>query len=150
MEYQLRLLINNEEIADYFNPEHEKFIKPNEINDILKDVQDCVLHKKVIEPNSNTLSYTISTDGAPAFNMYQYVLLVGMMIVKTEPKPELMNLYISEFWKQTSHLYTQGFKIRFQNEAREKTLYFAPILVVILRLGLCYRIDYNIMNTSAA
>lgn len=151
LEYQVRLLIENEELAKFFNPCSIDFFMNNvsETN-ILKDVQDSELHKKMFQSSSDSVSYTMSTDGAPLFNMskrsfwplqiifnnlpshlrFKYVLLVGVMVVKSDPSPNLINLFIDAFWKEASHLYYEGMKIKFENVNDEILLHLKPISVV--------------------
>lgn len=57
LEYQLQLLINNDELANYFNPQYENFISANVNNVNLKDVHDSTLHRELCNIRPNTLSY---------------------------------------------------------------------------------------------
>ncbi|XP_043472448.1 uncharacterized protein LOC122505079 [Leptopilina heterotoma] len=165
LEYQIRLLIENEELAKFFNPRSKDFYMNNVSGDnILRDIQDSKLHKQMCQSSPNCISYTLSTDGAPLFNMskrsfwplqiilnnlppqlrFKYVLLVGVMIVKSEPKPELINLYVGQFWKEASSLFYKGMEIKFK-DAGDEILFFKFILVVAdssARPGLQIRIKY--------
>lgn len=77
---------------------------------------------------------------------HKYVLLVGMMIVKSDPKPNLMNLYIQQFWEESRHLYFEGIEVKFPNEVDDIKLYFTPLLVAAdskARPVLQNRLQYN-------
>lgn len=150
LEYQIRLLIENEELAKFFNPRSKDFYIINISDDnMLRDVHNSKLHKQMFQSSSNCMSYTMSTDGAPLFNMskrsfwplqitfnnlpprlrFKYVLLVGVMVVKSDPNPDLINLYVGEFWKEATNLFYKGIKIKF-NDAEDEILFFKPFVVV--------------------
>ena len=149
-EYQLRTLMENDEIAEYFNPESDKFLSTNTNTEGIHDVHDSILYKNPIKPFHITITYILSTDKAPLFHIskrgfwplqillnnlpvhlrFKFVLLVGIMIVKTEPKPNLMNLFIDEFWKQGGRLHFEGIEFKSKNSERITTLHFTPIFVV--------------------
>ena len=77
---------------------------------------------------------------------FKFILLAGIMIVKTEPKPDLMNLFINEFSKQANRLHTEGITITFPNEGKQVTIHFTPIFVVadsVARPILQNRLQHN-------
>ena len=164
LEYQLRLLLESEEIVQYFIPKIPNEDSGNE--NVMSDVNDSILHKRIIEKYPIIITCVISTDGAPLFNIskrgfwplqillnnlpahlrFKFVLLVGLMIVKSEPKPDLMNLFINEFVKQAIRLNSEGMKVNFVLENREVILHFTPIFVVadsVARPVLQNRLQYN-------
>ncbi|XP_043472742.1 uncharacterized protein LOC122505298 isoform X1 [Leptopilina heterotoma] len=112
------------------------------------------------------LTYVLSTDGAPPFNMskrsfwplqvilnflpphlrFKYVLLVGIMIVRHEPKPDLMNLFIKKFVEQTKHLQSEGIQVKVPHHDKYILLRFGPVCVVADSKARCVlqnRFQYN-------
>ena len=165
-EDQLRTLMENDEIAEYFNPESNKFLSKNTNTEGIHDVHDSILYKKAMKPFHIIITYILSTDRAPLFHTskrgfwplqillknlpvhlrFKFVLLVGIMFVKTEPKPDLMNLFIDEFWKQGIRLHFEGIEFKPKNSERITTLHFTPIFVVadsIAKLTLQNRLQFN-------
>lgn len=134
LQYQLQLLFQNKEVVDAFLLKNNDLIETSSEH-VIRDTFDGILHKKTIELNPQTLTYNISTDGAPLFHVskrgfwplqiilnflplsirFKYVLLTGVMVVRREPRPDLMNLFITEFRKQAIQLHFTGFKLRLNN-----------------------------------
>ncbi|XP_051169417.1 uncharacterized protein LOC127286849 isoform X2 [Leptopilina boulardi] len=165
LEYQLQTLFKNKEILKYFLENSVKETCSID-NTTLSDVSSSVLYQRTIEKHSATFTYTISTDGAPLFNVskrsfwplqiilnelpvklrFKFVLLAGVMIVTTEPKPNLMNLFLGEFIRQANLIHSKGIKIKLLNENREIILQFTPIIIVadsVARPILQNRLQYN-------
>lgn len=165
-EYQLKMLLEMDEIAEYFNPKSDTFLGTNNTETNMLDIHDGSLHKKAVKDNPNMITYSISTDGAPLFHVskrgfwplqiilhnlplkirFAFVFLVGIMIVKTEPKADLMNLFIDEFWKQARRLHYEGITSKLKNMKEAITIYFTPIFIVadsIARAILQNRLQFN-------
>lgn len=105
-------------------------------------VNDSILYKRTTEKYSKTFTYLISTDGAPLFNVFKrefwrlqiilndlptnlrfkFVLLAGIMIVKTKPKSQLIDLFIGELSKEAKLLHEEGISIKLVDENREMVL----------------------------
>lgn len=124
------------------------------------------MYKRTAELFPNNLTYNISIDGAPLFHISKrgfwplqislnnlppvlrskFILLAGIMIVKTEPKPDLMNLFISEFIKRALDLHLKGIKIKFSHKNQEFVLKFTALLAIAdspARAILQNRLQYN-------
>ena len=165
LKYQLRLLFDDKDIASIVA--QELSTDSNETSDsVLRDMSDSELHKLAVQFDKETFTYTISTDGAPLFKMskrsfwplqillnflppqirFKIILIVGIMIVRHETKPDLMNLFINEFMKQARCLLSDGLKIKLPGHDEEIILKFAPVCVVadsVARPILQNRLQYN-------
>lgn len=165
LEYQLQTLLENKEILQYFIDNSRT--ETCEINGTkIDDISSSILYKRTIEKYSTTFTYVISTDGAPLFHVskksfwplqiilnnlpvnlrFKFVLLAGIMIVTTEPRPNLMNLFLGEFIKLADLLHSKGITINLVHENREIILHFTPLLIVAdsaARPILQFRFQYN-------
>lgn len=165
IEYQLQLLFQEKEVAEILIRKLTNDVVESS-DSVIRDVDDSILHKALVKSDNNILTLTISTDGAPLFKMskrsfwpyqlilnflpprlrFKYVLLAGIMIVNKEPNPDLLNLFVNELNNRTRHLYSEGLKLKLQNDDREIIVKFAPLCVVAdsaARPVLQNRIKYN-------
>ncbi|XP_051176161.1 uncharacterized protein LOC127291224 [Leptopilina boulardi] len=146
LEYQLQMFLENEETAKYFIPKNTDCNSSKGNKNFMRDIDDSILHKSAIEKYAATITYLISTDGAPLFHIskrgfwplqiilnnlpvhlrFKFVLLVGLMIVKNEPKPNLMNLFINAFIEQANHLHSKGMKVKIAHLDSEIEIHFTP------------------------
>lgn len=106
---------------------------------IIHDVYDGLLYKKLLSETpkeSQLITYVFNTDGAPLFNSskrafwpiliilnelppevrFRFPLLAGLLIVKKEPSPDVMNVYMESFVRQANTLSTKGFHIRVEDK----------------------------------
>ena len=103
--------MQNKEIFDLIHKKLNSHI--TETNDhAIRDIHDGKLHKLVVESDPKICTFTMSTDGARLFHVskrgfwplqvflnslpphlrFKYVLLCDIMVLRTEPKPDLINL----------------------------------------------------------
>ncbi|XP_051157257.1 uncharacterized protein LOC127279133 [Leptopilina boulardi] len=165
LKYQLEMLLQNKEVADAVHLSIKNNTKNTLQNDI-HDIQDSELYKETTQSKPNTLTYTISTDGAPLFHIskrgfwplqillnflpinirFKYILLCGIMVLLSEPKPDLMNLFISTFNDQAFLLFSEGMRVKLPGDVDLITLIFSPLSVVadsIARPILQFRFQFN-------
>ena len=129
------MLLENEEVKSALMKnmnfiKHKRTEKTTNINDIY----DGVLYGKLMQKysfKSHVLIYIFNTDGAPIFHSskrslwplqiiinelppnlrFKYPLLAGICILKREPSPKVMNMYMKQFLEQTEFLREEGFNI---------------------------------------
>uniref|UniRef100_A0ABD2X0K5 Uncharacterized protein n=1 Tax=Trichogramma kaykai TaxID=54128 RepID=A0ABD2X0K5_9HYME len=128
LEYQLNLLMDNEEIKNEILKSRDK--KKSDDDKIIRDIDDSELFKSIPRAKKDEIliTYNFSIDGAPLTNSgklgfwplqiilncltpklrFKNVLLAGIMSCKSEPKSNLMNLYMSKFLDQAKKLYEEG------------------------------------------
>jgi len=100
-------------------------------NDYICDIHDGKLYEKINVDSTIYLTMNGSTDGAPLGNKtrrniwplsfilndlppekrFKHILLAGIMIVKTEPTYELINLYLKTFVEQLNNLRDSGINV---------------------------------------
>ena len=140
--------MQNKEISDLIHKKLKSHI--TETNDhAIGDIHDGKLHKLVVESDPKICTFTMSTDGAPLFHVskrgfwplqvflnflpphlrFKYVLLCGVMVLRSEPKPDLMNLFIGEFIKQANYL-SEGIRIKLAGHNEEINIRLVPFCVV--------------------
>lgn len=142
IEYQIRMLLNDSVIRDALIA--HKNVRRN--TESMSDIQDGKLHRGMVSECPNPLTLNFNTDGAPLFHKskrsfwplqfilndlpptmrFKYVLMAGVMIVKKEPSPQLMNTYLSELVDQITALREKG--IRVGNATEGQTVYVPIIL----------------------
>ncbi|XP_043465742.1 uncharacterized protein LOC122500736 [Leptopilina heterotoma] len=150
LEYQLNLLLKDEEIRNYLINVAKGITKVKETTAIT-DIQDSKLYRNTKDQFPNTITYNLSTDGAPVSSgksgtrsfwplsiiindlppeiRFKYILLVGIMVVTNEPQPHLMNLFIDKFKEEAIHLHTAGLTLELANDCKI-TLTFTPFCVI--------------------
>lgn len=166
LEYQLNLLLKDEEIRNYLLNAAKGITKAKETTAIT-DIQDSKLYKKTKDQFPNTITYNLSTDGAPVSSgksgtrsfwplsviindlppeiRFKHILLVGIMVVTNEPQPHLMNLFIDKFKEEAIHLHTIGLTLKLANDCKV-TLTFTPFCVIadsVAKALLQCRMKYN-------
>jgi len=119
----------------------------------INDIHNGELHKKIIADSAHIVSYNVSTDGAPLGHKtkrsiwplsvilndlppkirFENVLLAGIMVVKREPTPELINLYLTMFVEQASALRGKGISMNMTCDRDQTT--FTPT-------ALCFSTDF--------
>ncbi|OXU21401.1 hypothetical protein TSAR_001119 [Trichomalopsis sarcophagae] len=104
---------------------------------IITDIYGGEIQQKIIQEKNtkNLILLNFSTDGAPLTKSgknsfwalqvtinslspklrYKNILIAGMLIVKREPNPNLMNLYMSKFVDQINLLYENGISRRIED-----------------------------------
>ena len=134
---QIRQLFSNDTILDDILKQVRDRDADN--NDTIKDVYNSDIHKKIIQSNLNhgdlseyMLTLNFNTNGAPFIRSgktgfwplelilndlspklrFRFLLLGGILMVKHEPKSNLMNLYLSKFIQQIHLLHTEGVIIK--------------------------------------
>ncbi|CAD6233228.1 GSCOCG00012265001-RA-CDS, partial [Cotesia congregata] len=110
-------------------------------NSQITDITDSELFVNFANNNEKIIYLNVSTDGAPIFRKskrsmwplqilvnnlpprlrFKNVIIAGFMIVKHEPTPELMNLYMESFIKQIENLNSKGFNVVDNNIERNQT-----------------------------
>ncbi|XP_043480430.1 uncharacterized protein LOC122510085 [Leptopilina heterotoma] len=166
LEYQLQMLLENKETAKYFVPKDTDYHESKGNEKVIRDIDDSILHKTATGKYAATITYIISTDGAPLFHIskggfwplqiiinnlpahlrFKFVLLVGLMIVKNEPKPNLMNLFIQSFIEQANNLHSKGMKVKIAHLNTEIEIHFTLSGVVadsVARAVLQFRFQFN-------
>lgn len=136
------------------------------------DIHDGKLYKNNINcAKSNSkrtsliLSYNLSTDGAPLFNSskrsfwplqisinelppklrYTNLILAALCILKSEPTPKLMNLFMTHFVQQANKLSTKGLTV-IDAEGRKFRITLIPICApvdTVARPIIQNRIQFN-------
>lgn len=138
MIYQLKMLLAQDQfkykVLVYLQSRKDKEIH-NEKTNVITDVYDSELHKKINNNNNDeevheVITYNFSTDGAPLtksgkrafwplqlifnflppFLRFKYVILVGMLMCTAEPNSNIAD-YFSKFIEQVKLLYSQGLQI---------------------------------------
>ena len=168
--YQMKILLHYKKIRDSIVEmlESETRIECDTVSSIT-DIHDGQLYKQVKKLHPKTCMYIISTDGAPlpsgtkkgfwplqivlifidGKTRYKIVLLVGLMVLDHEPKPDLLNLLISAFNEQAQLLHTEGisFAVLDENGVRkEYNFTLTPLIVVadsVAQPALQNRVQYN-------
>lgn len=129
------------------------------------DLQDGHLFKRLNPTNFSTvLTLNIFSDGAimkrsgsehfwsalvqineiPISLRMKYIMLAGVMTVSKEPKPELMNSFITEFIKQIELLNEESIELKVGNlNIRFSFKILFCIVDSVARLILQFRIQYN-------
>ena len=140
--YQIRQLFSNDTILNDILKQvnnRNANTSSNENNDDVTDVYNSVIHKKIMQSSNNDdqsleymLTLNFNTDGAPMTRSgktrfwplqviinnlspklrSRFLFLRGILMVKKEPKSNLMNLYLSKFVEQINILHTEGIIIR--------------------------------------
>ena len=109
---------NNDRITDVYNSEiHKKIIQSNLYDDDLSEY--------MLTLNFNTDGATLTRSGKTGFwplqlilndlsrkVRFRFLLLGGILMVKNEPKSNLMNLYLSKFVERIHLLHTEGVIIK--------------------------------------
>lgn len=98
----------------------------------MSDVYAGILYKELMKKystQSNILTYIFNTDGAPIFHSskqslwpiqiivnelppnlrFKYTLLAGICILKKEPSPMIMNMYMEQFLRESQSLREERF-----------------------------------------
>lgn len=127
LEYIFKLLLSNDDVKKALL----KGIKERNLeatSESIQDVKDGTLCKECIKKFPKSITLTASTDGAPTTNSgrrgfwplqamlnelppemrFYFVLLFGLMIVKSEPVPEHMNLYLNSLIEQANTINSKG------------------------------------------
>lgn len=132
----------------------------------INDIHNDELYKKVIARLAYVVNYNVSTDGAPLGHKtkrsiwplsvilndlppkirFENVLLAGIMIVKHEPTPKLMNLYLTTFVEQANALSEKGISVSMTFGSDQTT--FTPTTLCfstdsVARALIQWRVQYN-------
>ncbi|XP_029157325.1 uncharacterized protein LOC114929811 [Nylanderia fulva] len=163
LRYQIELLLKAKSIRTAYMQSINSRKGTQQYN-YINDIHDGELHKKVIANSAHIVSYNISTDGAPLGHKtkrsiwplsvilndlppkirFENVLLAGIMVVKQEPTPKLMNLYLTVFVEQADALREKGISMTLdsgQTTFTSTTLCFSTDSVA--RALTQYRVKYN-------
>ncbi|XP_051170591.1 uncharacterized protein LOC127287612 [Leptopilina boulardi] len=165
-EYQLQLLLKNKEIRDHLVGTVYGNNKRDETSDI-RDIQDSKLYKETKIKFPNTITYNLSTDGAPVSMgksgvrsfwplsviindlppeiRFKHILLVGMMMVTSEPPPHLMKLFIDKFKEDAFRLHTIGLLLELAKNYKIKLTFTILCIIAdsVARAVLQYRMQYS-------
>lgn len=166
-EYQLQLLLKEKSIRESLLQTVSGTNRSN-MDDKITDICDSKLYRDTVTDFPSTVTYNISTDGAPLSDgrssnrsfwplsvvindlpptiRFKHVLLVGIMIVAHEPQPSLMNLFIDKFKEQAVSLHEKGIKLNFPEDNCTQTLTFSPLCIIAdsaARPLLQNRLKYN-------
>ncbi|XP_044598389.1 uncharacterized protein LOC123274718 [Cotesia glomerata] len=137
VEYQLKELLK---LKNIYSTIGESFNNKYGDNSQITDITDSELFVKFANNNEKIIYLNVSTDGAPIFRKskrsmwplqilvnnlpprlrFSNVIIAGFMIVKHEPTPELMNLYMESFIKQIENLNIKGFNVVDNNIERNQ------------------------------
>lgn len=165
--YQMEILLHDKKVRDCIINKLESETV-TECDNSIRDIQDGQLYKAVHQLHPKTIMYIISTDGAPLPSglkkgfwplqivlididkkiRYKIVLLVGIMIIDHEPKPDLMNLFIEAFNEQALLLHKEGITFAVSENGVRKEYHFTltPLCVIadsVARPVLQNRVQYN-------
>lgn len=150
-QYQMQLLLKDKTISECIFKEVTGNCRQNNDRNI-KDIHDSRLYRHTEIDFPCTISYNMSTDGAPLAGgikavrsfwpltivlndlppeiRFKNILLVGMMVVDKEPHPDLMNLFIDKFKVQAVHLHEDGIPLTFLKENCTQIVTFTPHCVI--------------------
>ncbi|OXU29009.1 hypothetical protein TSAR_014435, partial [Trichomalopsis sarcophagae] len=114
----------------------QEFISENPSGNVIKDVHDSEIYKKINNNENKYFTYNLGSDGAlctktgkqkfwpmqvmlnclPPKMRFKYVLLVGMLITTKEPNSDIADLYFSKFLEEALPLYETGIEITDLND----------------------------------
>ncbi|XP_039311266.1 uncharacterized protein LOC113003043 isoform X1 [Solenopsis invicta] len=173
MEYQLRSLLEDENIEHSLQKNARHFMRKLNANsdDSISDIQDGLMYlnnkyiKKKNDEHKIVLSLNMNTDGTPIFESskksiwplqciinelppkirFKTLILASLWVTTEEPKPKIMNIYLSIFLKQLERLMNRGIKIT--NILGETNTYYFILLCIpvdsVARPILQNRIQFN-------
>ncbi|XP_051176342.1 uncharacterized protein LOC127291318 isoform X3 [Leptopilina boulardi] len=167
-EYQLQLLMQNKDVSKYLWQKVTSNIEDRGNTSNITDIQSSGLYRRTAEKFPTTITYNLSTDGAPLSSSkvsprsfwpltviindlppeirFKYVILVGIMVVSKEPRPDLMNLFIDQFKEQARVLHEKGMKFKFKIDDIERTITFTLLCIIadsVARAVLQCRMQFN-------
>lgn len=165
--YQIEILLHDKKVRDCIINKLESEIV-TKCDSSIRNIHDGQLYKAVDKLHPKTIMYIISTDGAPLPSglkkgfwplqiilidvdskiRYKIILLIGIMVIDHEPKPDLMNLFIEAFNEQALLLHTEGITFAVSENGVNKEYHFTltPLCVTadsVARPILQNRIQYN-------
>ena len=145
LKYQIDQLLKRPEIARTF-VDKIKSRNTQKAPHKICDVDDSEIYRNIVKKHPNAIIYTVATDGATAKNplkcktgfwplqlmfnelplsiRFKFITLVGVMILRKEPSPELLNLFLQSFVDQALSLSKEDILVLVDGETH--TLRFIP------------------------
>jgi len=141
IEYQLRALLQtNNILKDLMSNVKVKKSLQRINNNVISDIHDGTLYKNSLLINERDereliISFNFNTDGAPLFKSsirsfwpiqltinelspklrFKTLILAAVCILRSEPKSDFMNVYVTYFSHQVTKLYYEGFTVTTKN-----------------------------------
>lgn len=165
LRYQISLLMENNRIRAAL-VDKLSTIKVRNQASCINDIDEGELQRRIAVTSPYNTTYNFSTDGAPLFHKskrnfwplqiilnglppemrFKYVLLAGLMVVKREPTPALMQLFLTPFVEQVNQLQLKGIDLGLTNDGQPILCTFTPLCCSadsVARAVLQNRLQFN-------